>query len=96
MGLLGKLIGKWSAAAPRERSERKPVEYRGFTIQATPEKTGGGWTTAGIISRSFEGTVRTYRFVRADLSMAEEAAVELSLQKGRRIIDEQGERLFTD
>ena len=33
------------------------VEYNGFTIQPAPQKTGGGWNTAGIISKEIGGEI---------------------------------------
>lgn len=75
-------------------SKHAAVDYQGFRIQPAPQKTGNGWSTAGTISKEIDGEVKTQRFIRADTSPSEEAAVELSVRKGQRIVDEQGERLF--
>ena len=37
---------------------------------------------------------RSERFIRADMLMSEEEAVSYSVMKAKKIIDEQGERLF--
>jgi hypothetical protein len=70
------------------------VEYKGYSIVPTPRKGQGGWTTEGVISKELEGEARSERFIRADMLMSEEAAVDYSISKARKIIDEQGDRLF--
>ncbi|MCA8967572.1 MAG: hypothetical protein KDC48_22015 [Planctomycetes bacterium] len=75
-------------------SRHAAVEYEGYTIVPTPEQREGGWSTCGIISREVGGETKEHRFVRADTSMSEQGAVDLTVQKARRLIDEQGENLF--
>ncbi len=70
------------------------VEYKGFSIVPTPRKAQGGWTTEGIISKPAGDETRSERFIRADMLMSEEDAVDYSVAKAKKIIDEQGERLF--
>ncbi len=72
------------------------VEYKGFSIVPTPRKAQGGWTTEGIISKPAGDETRSERFIRADMLMSEEDAVDYSVAKAKKIIDEQGERLFKD
>lgn len=72
----------------------KTIEHKGFTIRATPYKEGGQFQTCGVVSREIGGAVKEHRFVRADRFAGLDEAVEVSLAKGRQIIDEQGERLF--
>ncbi len=72
------------------------VEYKGFSIVPTPRKAQGGWTTEGIISKPAGDETRSERFIRADILMSEEDAVDYSVAKAKKIIDEQGERLFKD
>ena len=71
-----------------------PVEYNGFTIRPAPEKTAGGWNTAGLIVKTIEGEVREQTFVRVDTHGDRDAAIAFSITKAKQIIDEQGERLF--
>ena len=75
-------------------ARHEAVEYQGYRIEATPQKQDGGWLTCGVISHEVAGEVRSHRFVRADTSTSEDAAVELTVRKAQRLIDEQGERLF--
>lgn len=72
----------------------KEAEHKGFIIRATPYKDGGQFQTAGTIVKEIEGQVKEYKFVRADRFSTIEEAADLSLSKGRQIIDEQGERMF--
>jgi hypothetical protein len=72
----------------------KEAEHKGFIIRATPYKDGGQYQTAGSIVKEVGGEMKEYKFVRADRFSTMEEAADLSLSKGRQIIDEQGERLF--
>jgi hypothetical protein len=74
--------------------EHEAVEYKGFSIVPTPRKAQGGWTTEGTISKAAGDETRSERFIRADMLMSEEDAVAYSVNKAKKIIDEQGERLF--
>ena len=70
------------------------VEHEGYAIAATPAKDAGGWRVSGIIEREIDGETKRHEFIRADICMSEEDATELSLNKARQIIREQGSRLF--
>ena len=72
----------------------KEAEHKGFIIRATPYKDGGQYQTAGTISKEIGGEMKEYKFVRADRFSTIEEAADLSLSKGRQIIDEQGEKMF--
>ncbi|MBM3574031.1 MAG: hypothetical protein FJX52_16975, partial [Alphaproteobacteria bacterium] len=62
--------------------------------QPTPRQQGSGWSTEGTITKSFPEGVKEARFIRADSSTAREDAVATSVMKAKRIIDEQGDKLF--
>ncbi len=79
-----------------ETVKHEAVEYKGFSIVPTPRKAPGGWTTEGTISKPAGDDTRSERFIRADMLMSEEDAVEYSVAKAKKIIDEQGERMFKD
>jgi hypothetical protein len=83
--------GKIAASAKHEA-----VDYKGFSIVPTPRKVPGGWTTEGVISKEAGESTRSERFIRADMLMSENEAVDYSVMKAKKIIDEQGERLFKD
>lgn len=77
-------------------AKHEAIEYKGFSIVATPRKAQGGWTTEGVISMTSGESTRSERFIRADVLMSEEEAVDYSVMKAKKIIDEQGERLFKE
>jgi hypothetical protein len=70
------------------------AEHKGFTISAAPYQEEGQWQLAGVISKDIDGQRKERRFVRADRFASREEAAKLAIEKGRQIIDEQGERLF--
>lgn len=85
--------GGGAGEAPRAEP---PVEYNGFTITAAPEKGPGGWRIAGSISKDVGGAPKVHQFGRADTSTDRDAIVAMTIEKARRVIDEQGDRLFRD
>lgn len=96
MSFLKKLFGGGGGGAAPEASGKpaKTVEHKGFTIAATPFKEGGQFQTCGVISKSVAGAAKEHKFIRADRFQSLEEAADFSLQKGRQIVDEQGDRLF--
>ena len=97
MGLMDTLRGLFSSrpGAPAEAAG-EPVEYKEYTIRPAPQKQGGGWNTAGVITKSFPDGVKEHRFVRVDTHTSEDDAIAFSVTKAQQIIDEQGDRLFSD
>ena len=92
LGFLKNVLGGRSDGREPEASD--PVEHEGFTIVATPRKASGGWSTEGRIRKVIGGEAKEAHFIRADTSTSREAAITLSVSKARKIIDEQGERVF--
>jgi hypothetical protein len=84
--------GKEQSSGPGATA--KEAEHKGFIIRATPYKDGGQYQTAGTISKEVDGQMKEYKFVRADRFSTLDEAADLSLSKGRQIVDEQGERMF--
>ncbi len=92
MSFLKKLFG---GGAEKAEAPAKSVEYKGFTIAAAPYKDSGQYQTCGFITMEKEGVRREHKFIRADRFSSLDEAAEFSLSKGRQIIDQQGERLFS-
>lgn len=91
--------GKPEAAgdmAPAGAPAKTIAHGAGFTIHASPFKSEGQFQTAGTIEKMVAGARREHRFIRADRHASLEEAVEFSLNKGRQIVDQQGERIFDD
>lgn len=72
----------------------EPVEHEGFLIFAEPGREGGQWQVKGRIEKEIDGEVKEHVFIRADMLHSQEDARQHTLLKARRLIDEQGERLF--
>lgn len=70
------------------------VEYNGYVIAPGPKKAPGGWRVAGTISKEIRGERKVQHFDRADVSPDREAIVAMTIEKAKRIIDEQGDGLF--
>ena len=83
-----------SFAAEAAPDPKHSTEHKGFTVQAAPYKEQGQWQLAGVISKTINGERKEYKFVRADRFADKDEACDVALNKGRQIIDEQGERIF--
>jgi len=75
-------------------NEGEAVEYNGYTIVPSPEKDGSAWRVQGSISKEVEGERQTHRFIRADTYPGRDDALSMTVSKAKRIIDEQGDRMF--
>ena len=94
MSFLKRLFGGGGSDESAGGSPAKQIEYKGFTIAATPYKNDGQYQTSGVVSKEIDGVLKEHRFVRADRFAALDDAIEVSLRKGQQIVDEQGERIF--
>ena len=68
--------------------------YNGYDIHAAPVKETHGWRVAGMIVKGSGDEQKEHKFARADYCVDQEAAVALTISKAKRLIDEQGERIF--
>jgi hypothetical protein len=96
MSFWKKLFGGGGDDAGGEPKAAGEAEHKGFMIRATPFKQGGEYQTCGIVSKEIDGVVKEHKFVRADRFAALEDVVSITLNKGRQLVDEQGERLFSE
>lgn len=93
MSFFRKLFGGGGESrAEAEASE--PLEYKGYVLRATPFKDGGQFQCCGVITREVDGAMREHRFIRADKFSTLDDAFDITLRKGRQIVDEQGDRIF--
>lgn len=98
MSFLSRLFGgkdASNASAPAAAAAAEPVSYKDCTIVPAPLNEGGQWRVAGKISKVVGGETVDRSFIRADLCMSREEAVEVALRKGQQIIDQQP-KLFDD
>jgi hypothetical protein len=95
MSFLKRLFG--SGGGDSQPAPGKPAgeaEHKGFTIRATPFKADGQFQLCGVITKEVSGTIKEYKFIRANKFSNMDDVVSVTLNKGRIIIDELGERMF--
>jgi hypothetical protein len=69
--------------------------YKGFLIKAIEMRAGSEYQLAGTIEKDVAGEHKSYQFVRADRIGNKDELVSMAIAKGRQIIDEQGEGIFS-
>ena len=90
--LLGGHGGEGSVAgAPKVLGEE---EYNGYVIRAIEVKAGSEYQLCGEIEKEIDGEVKVAQFIRADKISDRGQVAEISLAKGRQVVDEQGEKVF--
>jgi hypothetical protein len=92
-GILKKVFGGGSDGAPNI-VEKEAVDYNGYRIIPMMRKEPQGLRVAGRIELEKDDAVLTHDFVRADVYFSEEDTLPVVIQKAKRLIDEQGERIF--
>lgn len=95
MSFLKSLFGGKKDEAPAGDKVLGQEEYKGFVIKALEMTAGGEYQLCGLIEKEIGGETRSYRFVRADRIADRAQLVQLSIAKGRQIVDEQGEKVFS-
>ncbi len=65
------------------------VDYRDHTISPSPHKSAGVWSTEGDITRNCNGDIVVEHFIRAETHANYEQAIDHTISKAKRIIDEQ-------
>ena len=94
MSFLKKLFGLGGGSSQPASLPERSEPYEGFEIRATPYEEEGKFQLCGVISREVDGVLREHRYVRADRFATIDDAIEMTLFKGRQIIDQTGDRLF--
>ena len=94
MSFLKSLFGGRSSTESAAETLGEPLDYNGFIIRAAPFKSEGQYQTAGIITKDIAGARKEHRFIRADRHASLDDALEFSISKAKKIVDEQGERMF--
>jgi len=95
MSILKKLFGGGDSSEPAAAKPKRQIEFEGYTIKATPYKEAGQWQTCGIVSKAVGDAVKEHRFVRADRFSDEDQAAEHAILKGKQLVEQVGERMFT-
>ncbi|WP_127753655.1 HlyU family transcriptional regulator [Devosia sp. 1566] len=97
MSFLSKLFGGGAKTSAEPAGDKVLGEesYKDFTIRAIEMRAGSEYQLAGTIDKDIGGALKTYRFVRADRMSSKDDLIAMALNKGRQIIDEQGENIFS-
>ena len=93
-GFLSKLFGGGGSSDGGAVGD--PVDHKGYQIIAAPKQEGSQWLTAGTISKEVDGETKSHEFIRADRHGDRDSAAEFSLNKGKQIVDEQGDSMFRE
>ncbi|MGF1562833.1 MAG: HlyU family transcriptional regulator [Geminicoccaceae bacterium] len=91
--LFGGLFGGGEPAGA-SASDGSTEHYQGLNITARPQAESGQWRVGGVIWRGEGEQRQEVTFVRADLFPSRDEADRFSIEKGRKIINERGERVF--
>ncbi|MEL7105209.1 MAG: HlyU family transcriptional regulator [Pseudomonadota bacterium] len=90
MALFSKLFGGGRAAEPKGPDET----YKGFRIFADPAKEGSRFRVGARIESGEGDGLKSHRLIRADVLESRDLAVDVSVNKAKQLIDEQGDGLF--
>jgi hypothetical protein len=95
MSFLKSLFGGGkSSGAAKVNAPLGEETHKGFLIKAIEMRVGSEYQLSGTIEKEIGGELKTYSFVRADRLSSREDATTMAINKGRLIIDEQGDKLF--
>lgn len=89
MALFSRLFGSKSPE-PKGPDEA----YKGFRIFAEPAPDGSRFRVGARIELDVDGETKVHRLIRADVLESRDVAIEVSVNKAKQVIDEQGEGLF--
>jgi hypothetical protein len=90
MSLFSRLFGGSSAPDPGS----KPELYKDFRIFADPVRVAGGFRVSARIEKDIGGETRTHQMVRADTCDSLDTALEMTANKAKMLIDQQGDAIF--
>ena len=94
MSFLKKLFGGGGPSAAAPAKPKKTIDYKGYTIKATPYVEAGQYQTCGVVSKEVDGAVKEHRFIRADRFSDEDGAADHAILKGQQLVDQAGDTMF--
>jgi len=93
MSILDRIFG-WLGTGGAEGAEPEAIEHEGYRIQPTPIREGGQYRLSAVVSKEIGGEWKQHKMVRADTFSSAEDASNAAVVKAKRLIAEQGERIF--
>ena len=94
---LGSMLKKLFGAADGDTGEGslgEAIEYKGYQIYLKARPMDGQFGVGGVIRKEIDSEVREHLFFRADQLPSREMCDELTLQKAKQTIDQQGDDIF--
>lgn len=96
MSFLKKLFGMGdTAGAPAGPKVLGEESHEGYVIKAIEMKAGSEYQLAGLIEKEIDGELKSSQFIRADRLASADMASAAAIDKGKQIIKEQGDALFS-
>jgi hypothetical protein len=95
MSFWKKIFGSGGSEPAGNGADAPQEEYKGFVIRAALQRVGSEFQLAGSIEKQVGDDLKRHDFVRADRFSSKDEAASYTLAKGRQIIDEQGDGLFS-
>ena len=92
MGFFSKLLG---LEKDGKSVEVEAVEYSGYQIYAEPVARGGQYQVNGRICKAIDGELKTHDFIRSDMMVTEDDAIDIMVRKSKLFIDQMGDDIFT-
>lgn len=99
MSFFSKLFGGNKGSSKQQPEQPKILgeeEYHGYLIQAIEYKQGDELLLAGNIIKQVGQITKSQQFIRSDRMINKEQALTASLAKGRQIIDQNGDHIFSN
>ena len=91
MSILSRLFGGGGGGGA---SAPDPVTHEGFTIFPEPMKDGPRYRIAARIEKEIGGEVKVHQLIRADTLESLDVAIDVTINKAKQVIDEQGDGIF--
>ncbi len=95
-GFLRRLTGGGDSDDTAPGPRGPALEHNGYTIHAAPRRQGSQWLTAGLITKECPDGVKEHYFIRAETHASPDDASAFAVIKAKQIINERGDKLFTD
>lgn len=92
MSFLKRLFG---GGPPKAAVPAAETTHNGYRIAAVPMEEGGQYWLSGVIRKEIDGEMREHRLIRADVFPDPDSAAAATMEKAKRVIDEQGDGLFS-
>jgi hypothetical protein len=88
-------LSRLTGGVGSEKASGPSVEYEGYRITPTPYRSKDHYQTAGTIEKDTPEGLKQHKFIRADTYHSRDDAIAFTISKAKQIIDNLGDRIFT-